>query len=92
MKICVIYYSWTERTALIAESIAEVVKADLVRIKETIVRKGVTGVLSGAFQAIFHRKSDVTPLFVNISDYDLIVLGTPVWCGNIPPAMGEWNF
>jgi len=86
-KICVIYYSWTERTALVAESIAEVVKADLVRIKEIKIRKGVTGVLSGAFQAIFHRKSDVIHPSVDISNYDLIILGAPVWCGNIPPAI-----
>ena len=39
------------------------------------------------FKQFFHRKSDVTHPPVDISDYDLIILGTPVWCGNIPPAI-----
>ena len=89
MKTAVIYYSFEGNCAMVAKIIKEALNADIYEVK-TIDKKKRTGFakyLWGGFQAITHKKPELEPLPIDISTYDLIILGTPVWAASPSPAM-----
>jgi len=89
MKTAIIYYSYGGNTALVAKTIASVIKADVFEIK-TVDQKKRTGLAKyiwGGGQVMRHRKPALKPLAVNADAYDFIILGTPVWAGSPCPAL-----
>jgi len=89
MKTAVIYYSFEGNCALVAKSIKDALDADIFEVK-TIDRKKRTGFakyLWGGFQVITRKKPELEPLSIDVSAYDLIILGTPVWASSPAPAI-----
>ena len=82
MKTAVIYYSFDGNCTLIAEDIRTALKADVFKIKLSGVKKrrGFAKFMQGMLLMI--KKPEPLPLSVDISTYDLIVLGAPVWGGS----------
>lgn len=89
MKALVVYYSYGGNTKSVAERIASALNAETARIEtvtpytgsyDSVVNQGQQEVNSG-----FTPK--IKPLSVNLSDYDTIVLGTPVWWYTFAPAV-----
>ncbi|MFA6215110.1 MAG: flavodoxin domain-containing protein [Patescibacteria group bacterium] len=74
MKTLVIYYSLTGNTRFIAEQIAQKSGADILELKP---ERG---------QGSKSRPKPL-PLTKDLADYDLIILGTPVWGFNFAPAI-----
>lgn len=91
MKILVAYFSRTGNTRKIAEILAEKLSADLDEITE-VKKRGFLGVtLKGTRDAMKGNPSEVT-FSKNPIDYDLVILGGPVWAWNlIPPLRGYLN-
>ena len=89
MKTAVIFYSLDGNTAKIAETIKAAINADVYEIKttDTKKRKGFFKIIWGVGQVMMHKKPVLLPLSVDISAYDLIILGTPVWAGSPAPAL-----
>ena len=83
MKILVVYYSNTGYTRTLAEQIAQASGADLEPIKESGNRRGVTGYLRSVLQGALHLDVAVRPPVHNPADYDLVVIGTPIWGWNM---------
>ncbi len=83
-KMLVVYYSWSNgNTKRIAEQLAAATNADIARIDtaqpytgshEEVVEQGQREVEVGFMPQI-------KPLSVNISDYDVIAIGYPIWWG-----------
>jgi len=83
MKTLVIYYSKTGNTKAVAEEIAQELGADTEEIREAGRRHGY---VRSAFDAIFKRMPDIRAMTHSLSDYDLVIVGTPVWGqGPVPP-------
>ncbi len=89
MKSLVVYYSYGGNTKRIAEKIAKETGADIQRI-ETVVP------YEGSYNEVVNQGQDeveagycpeIKPLSVDISAYDTIILGTPVWWYTFAPAM-----
>ena len=90
MKTLVLYYSKTGNTKLIAETIAEETKADILEIqreKDVKSEGGFWLYFTGGFQSMTKRKDKVKPFDKNLQEYDLIFLGSPVWAWRINPAI-----
>jgi flavodoxin len=87
MKTLVIYFSRTGHTQKIAEAIAAEYGADIERIKEFDDRFGVSKYLAAGRDAIFKRLGPIQPTQNNPAQYDLIILGTPIWAWNVSPPM-----
>ncbi|MFW9921859.1 MAG: flavodoxin family protein [Candidatus Thorarchaeota archaeon] len=89
MKILVAYYSKTGNTKYIAEILAKELKADLLEIKRKndIKSSGFMLYFKGGFQSMTKQKSKLEELGKNLSNYDLIVLGAPVWAWRVHPAI-----
>ena len=86
MKTLVLFYSYTGHTKSAAEAYAAEQSADVVEIKE-IRRPSKPGAyLRGCFAALRGKSWPIEPLDIDPA-YDRIVLYSPVWAGNPPPAV-----
>jgi len=63
--------------------IADALGADKEEIKELNGRGGPLGLLRLGREASERKPAQVKPLQANPADYDLIVVGTPVWAGTV---------
>lgn len=89
MKTLVVYYSFSGNTRLIAETIAEAVNADIEALKpEKPLNAGGAGyVMWGLRQLVSRSRTQLLPLAHRAEDYDLIIIGTPVWSYTITPPV-----
>jgi len=89
MKTAVIFYSNNGNCALVAEQIKTRMNADLLHVHAKNEKKRCrVGRFCAAFAMIFiHRRPAIEPLDFDLSDYDLIIVGTPVWAASPAPPM-----
>ena len=86
-KILVVYYSKTGNTEKVAKDVAAKLNADIEKITDLTDRSGVMGYLRGGRDAMKKRPTEIGPLQKNPADYDITVIGTPVWGWNMTPAV-----
>lgn len=89
MKKLVVYYSVGGNTRAVAKKIARALKADIAEIRtvksypddyDVLVSLGKKEVESGYIPQI-------VPLSADLSQYDAVVIGTPVWWYTFAPAV-----
>ena len=66
-------------TRIIPHAIAEQLQCTTTEITEPQSRKGFLGFFRSISEAKSRKIVKINPINVNLSDYDLIVVGTPVW-------------
>jgi flavodoxin len=86
MKVLVVYYSRTGRTRTIAQTIAKRLGADLDEIVDHKKRSGLLGWLRAGRDAGSRRLTQITAKR-NPTSYEMVVLGGPIWYGNMTPAI-----
>ena len=89
-RTLIVYYSWSNgNTEKIAEKLQKAIGGDLAKI-DTVVP------YSGSYDDVVSQGQDevrkgyepkIKPLSVNISDYDVIAIGTPTWWYTMAPAV-----
>ncbi len=79
MRILVTYYSLTGTTKSIAEKISGECNGELEPIQEAQHRSGFWGALSAGRDAIFKRPALINPAETDPAQYDLVIIGTPIW-------------
>ncbi len=89
MKTAIIYYSMSGNTAFAAEKLAEEIRADLIRIQpvKAYPDKGLRKFLRGGKSAVMAETPELEPYTFNAEAYDRIIIGFPVWAGNITPPV-----
>ena len=83
MKTLLVYYSRTGMTKKIAKMIQSKINCDIEEITDNNKYSGKIGFLKGGMNASMGRTSKINSITKNPSDYDLIIIGTPVWASNI---------
>jgi flavodoxin len=86
-KILVAYYSRTGTTRTVARALASRLGGDIEEIVDTKNRQGIFGWLGAGRDASKKSKTVIAPIQKNPADYDLVILGTPVWAWNMTPAI-----
>jgi flavodoxin len=89
VKYLVAYYSRTGNTKNLAHQIAEALPADIDEIIDQKKRKGIGGWLSAGRDATGKRDTEIT-VGKNPLDYDIVILGSPVWGSNLTPALRKY--
>lgn len=89
-RILVVYYSRTDYTRTLAGEIAAALEADVERLHDGCNRLGVWGYLRCTREAIKKRTIEILPPAYDPSGYDLVVLGTPVWAGNMSSPLRSY--
>jgi len=86
MKILVTIYSKTGNTRRVGMEIAKSLKADVDEIVDLENRKGIIGWLKSGRDEMKGYQTEIKTN-KNPDDYDLVIIGTPVWaCGSTPAA------
>ncbi|MFX1351843.1 MAG: flavodoxin family protein [Promethearchaeota archaeon] len=85
MKSLVAYYSRTGNTRTVAKAIAEELKADLDEVIDLKKRSGPIGWLRAGYESGRKRMTRIN-FNINPENYDLIIIGTPIWNNNMTPA------
>ena len=87
MKTLIVYYSRTNVTKEIANKLQKELDCDIEEITDGGKYDGKLGFLKGGMNATMGRASDIDPVSKNPADYDLIIIGTPVWSSNMAPPI-----
>lgn len=88
-KTLVVYYSASGNTKYIAEILAKEVDADLLELvpKKQLNVSGVGYLNWGIRQLVKKEECELEPIPYDVFDYDLIVVGTPVWSYTLTPPL-----
>ncbi len=78
-KVLVVCYSRTGNTRRLADAIVEATGWDLDPIVDVRNRSGLVGFLRSGFEAVGQRHTRLVPFRRNPRDYELVVVGSPVW-------------
>ena len=88
MKLClIVYYSRTGVTAKVANALAQACGADIERLQDLRPRDGAAGFLRSAWQGWRKLPGEIAPPQRRPADYPFILLGTPVWAGQMSAPM-----
>lgn len=87
-KILVVYYTRTQITEGVAKDIAQKLNADIEAITEKDKdRSGLFGYLRAGWEASQCKASEINTPTKNPQDYDLVIIGTPIWAWKMTPAV-----
>ncbi|MEM3403056.1 MAG: flavodoxin [Nitrososphaeria archaeon] len=87
MKTLVVYYTRTGNAKFMAETIAAELGADIEEVIDLKNRQGRLAFLPAGRDAMFGKETEIAQTKVIPADYDLIIIGQPVWAGSPTPAI-----
>ncbi len=92
LRILVLYYSLYGHARFVAEAIAAAAHADIEELHPLGEPAGssLRRYLWAVRGTLLKKKPLLQPLAHDLSAYDLLVLGSPVWMGNVAPAMRQF--
>lgn len=83
MKKIVVFYSRTGTTRKAGLEIAKQLGCDSEELLDTKERKGMTGYFRSGRDAMKKRLTKLRPMQNDVSRYDLVIIGTPIWAWNV---------
>jgi len=89
VKTIIVFYSYTGRAKALAQALAAKEPADIMEVKDIRRPGALKAYTAGCFASIRGRSWPVEPLKTNLKAYSRIVLFSPVWAGNTPPAVNS---
>ena len=92
MKTLVVFYSRTGITKEIAVRISEELDCDIEEIFDIKSRKGIFGYIKSAIESIFKKMPKIKETKVDPSNYDFVIIGTPVWAENMASPVRSYLF
>jgi len=87
MKTCIIYHSYSGVTRGITEKINAACGGDLVEVKPKDNYSTLSAYSVGCIRARKEACDPISPDTIDVSSYDLIVIGTPVWAWKATPVI-----
>lgn len=87
MKTLIIYYSHSGNTKKLGDFIAARLSADKTHIEEQHQNAKLFTMLRLIFQVLLNKPSRISPLDLKPAQYDLVILGTPVWMKRLSSPM-----
>ena len=87
MKTLVIYYTRSGNAKFMAETIAAELGADIEEVIDLKNRQGKLSFISAGRDAMRAKETEIAQTKRTPADYDLIIIGQPVWAGSPTPAI-----
>ncbi|MCL2323685.1 MAG: hypothetical protein FWC47_16460 [Oscillospiraceae bacterium] len=87
MKKLIIFYSYTGHTKTLAKELAAKESADIAEVLDTHRPGKLKAYTLGCYAAIKGKAWPILPLKVDLKAYDTLVLFSPTWASNVPPAV-----
>ncbi len=82
-KVLVVYYSRSGKTREVAEYIKDLLKGDIEEVISLRNRDGFWGILISIYESLFRKRTPIKNVEKDPSSYDLVIIGTPIWAGNL---------
>ncbi|MCK5560420.1 MAG: hypothetical protein KAJ51_07485 [Thermoplasmata archaeon] len=89
MKSIVVYFTRTGNTKVVANTISEKLGCDIEEIVDNKKRTGFIGT-TGAYFTPINKKTTIKNIKAHLSDYDMVLLGSPIWWYTMAPAASEF--
>lgn len=91
-KVLVLYYSQTGNTKMVAEEIANRLNAD---IEEIVMINPYDTCFAATIERCKEEQAqgispEIQPIKADLSQYDLIFVGYPIWFGTFAPPIATW--
>ena len=83
----VVYYSRKGTTKTAAEKLADYLNCDITEITSPKKYRGLFGFIAGGRAAMSEQKIRIDEPEKSAEDYEMVIICTPVWASNIPPAV-----
>ncbi|MCD6140431.1 MAG: flavodoxin family protein [Thermococcus sp.] len=93
MKTLVVFYSRSGTTKRVAQEVAKALNADIDELIDKKSRKGILGFLRAGYDATRGKTTEIE-FEKDPYDYDLVIVGTPIWNSRVTPAIRTyllWN-
>ena len=87
MKICIIYHSETGNTRHVAQHIASACDGKLIEITDKATYNSLTRFLVRCKMSMREEKTAIEPSSIDVSGFDQLVFGSPVWAFKPTPAI-----
>ncbi len=87
MKTSIIYHSYSGNTRGVAEQIQKACDGDLIEVRSKEYSSRLTAYTIGCYRAMKGMCDRIEPEIIDVSSYDCMVIGTPVWAGRATPAI-----
>ena len=78
-KVLVVFFSRSGNTQELAHELAIAGGWDCEALRDPTRRGGLVGALRSSLEALLARSAPIAPLEHDLADYELVVVGTPVW-------------
>ena len=85
-----VYYTRTGNARFVAETIAAEIGSDLEEVIDMKKRSGVLGYLGGGRDARQGKETPIAPSKKSPADYELVIVGTPIWAARPTPAVSTY--
>lgn len=89
-RTLVVFHSRSGRTRRVGRMIAARLKADVEEIAFAGSARQAPGYVGCALRALAGCAASVKPARHDPAQYDLVVIGTPVWCWSLPSPVRGW--
>jgi DNA-binding transcriptional ArsR family regulator len=87
IRACVIFYSYSGVTRRVAEGIRNASGCDLIEVRTKQPYTSLTAYTKGVLHSRKEACDPIEPAGIDVSGYDLLIIGTPVWVSKpAPPA------
>jgi DNA-binding transcriptional ArsR family regulator len=87
IRICVIFYSYSGITRRVAEGVRNASGCDIIEVRTKKPYTPLSVFTTGILRSRKMTCDPVEPAMIDVSSYDLIVIGTPVWAGRAAPGI-----
>ncbi|MCK9632215.1 MAG: NAD(P)H-dependent oxidoreductase [Methanoregula sp.] len=87
MNVCIIYHSETGNTRKVAQHIATACDGKLIDITDRAGYNRLTRFLVWCKKAQMEEKTEIEPASIDVSGYDQLIFGSPVWAFKPTPAI-----
>lgn len=91
MKLLIVYYSYSGNTRKVAKALVETLKAKgQAEELELIAQDEAKSFLGQCSRAFKHQRARISEVNFDLSKYDLVCFGTPVWAFGPAPALNTY--
>ncbi len=89
-NVLIVYYSRTGATRRVAEELARIGDWELAPVIDLTPRAGLLGWARSLADALLGRGTELAPTREDPADFDVVVIGTPVWGRAVSSPIRSW--
>jgi DNA-binding transcriptional ArsR family regulator len=87
IRACVIFYSYSGITRRVAEGIRNASECDLIEVRTKQPYTSFSAYTTGVLHSRKETCDPIEPAEIDVSGYDILIIGTPVWAWKPSPAI-----